>query len=558
MIRKNLRWMAAVLVASNLILASPSVLLANSGKNAGSDPSESVETTTPIKHVIVIFDENISFDHYFATYPFATNPPGEPPFEADPKTPRVNNLLSAGLLDENPNSTQPFRMDTGVASVTCDMNHSYTPEQMADDHGLMDAFPANTGSPANSVSPPCNDYGKGTGDVMGYFDGNTVQGIWNYAQHFAMSDNSYSSMFGPSTVGALNLIAGTTEGGVLDTKEVNGTAVKSGSGIIANSMFSGPILGDVRPLNDQCVLTDPGLQGAKMASIAPGNKNVGDLLNAKNITWGWFQGGFAPTSFAPVTGFAVCGAFHVGLAGTDGVGSNQNSSDGDYIPHHEPFQYFTSTQNLAHTQPSDPALIGTSGDGANHQYDLSFFTTALNEGRLPSVTYLKAAAYQDGHPGYSDPIDEQVFVVGVINAVMMSPYWHDTAIFIAYDDSDGWYDHVLGPIVNQSAVADDALAGPGNCGSATTDTQGQCGFGPRQPLLVISPFARRNYVDHQATDQSSILRFIEDNWNLGRIGGNSSDVKAGTLNGLFDFNDGHNSTLILDPATGVILPHQPE
>lgn len=148
----------------------------------------------------------------------------------------------------------------------------------------------------------------------------------------------------------------------------------------------------------------------------------------------------------------------------------------------------------------------------------------------------------------------------VVTAVQSSGFWDTTAIVLAYDDSDGWYDHALGPIVNQSAVGDDALAGSGDCGSATAvSTQGQCGYGPRQPLLVISPFAKQNYIDHRATDQSSILRFIEDNWDLGRIGGNSSDVKAGRLNGMFDFDDGPAAhKLILDPATGVVLPHQPD
>jgi phospholipase C len=141
---------------------------------------------------------------------------------------------------------------------------------------------------------------------------------------------------------------------------------------------------------------------------------------------------------------------------------------------------------------------------------------------------------------------------------MNGPYWKDTAIIIGYDDSDGWYDHVLGPVVNQSTVAEDELANSGDCGAATAvATQGRCGYGPRLPLLVISPYAKQNYVDHRIIDQSSILRFIEDNWNLGRIGGGSSDVKAGTLNGLFDFN-GHVSRLILDPATGVVLPPEPE
>jgi phospholipase C len=207
-------------------------------------------------------------------------------------------------------------------------------------------------------------------------------------------------------------------------------------------------------------------------------------------------------------------------------------------------------------QPSDPALIGTSADGANHQYDLGAFWTALGEDKLPSVAYLKAAAYQDAHPGYSDPIDEQAFVVGVMNAIENSPYWNDTAIIIAYDDSDGWYDHVLGPVVNESAVSDDALVAPGNCGSASAASQGRCGYGPRLPLLVISPYAKQNYIDHRATDQSSILRFIEDNWDLGRIGADSSDAKAGKLNGMFDFREDHRgSKLILDPATGLVLSH---
>jgi phospholipase C len=131
---------------------------------------------------------------------------------------------------------------------------------------------------------------------------------------------------------------------------------------------------------------------------------------------------------------------------------------------------------------------------------------------------------------------------------------------VAYDDSDGWYDHVMGRIVNQSNVAEDQLLGPGNCGSPkANDTgggtqNGRCGYGPRMPLLVISPYAKRNYVDHAVTDLPSILRFIEDNWNLGRIGNGSADVVAGSLNVLFNFGGGARaSKLILDPATGTVL-----
>ncbi len=199
-------------------------------------------------------------------------------------------------------------------------------------------------------------------------------------------------------------------------------------------------------------------------------------------------------------------------------------------------------------------------DQANHQYDLQDFFTALANDNLPAVSFLKAKGVFDGHAGYSDPIDEQTFLVNTINTIMHSKEWKETAIIIAYDDSDGWYDHQMGPIVTQSDVSDDELLGSGNCGTPKATQpggkgqNGRCGYGPRQPLLVISPWAKRNYVDHAVTDQSSILRFIEDNWSLGRIGNGSTDAIAGTLNGLFDF-DGRpeGQRLLLDPQTGTVV-----
>jgi phospholipase C len=149
-------------------------------------------------------------------------------------------------------------------------------------------------------------------------------------------------------------------------------------------------------------------------------------------------------------------------------------------------------------------------------------------------------------------------VVNTINALMQSKEWNETAVIIAWDDSDGWYDHQMGTIVNQSNVPkDDQLLGDGNCGTPKANdisggTQnGRCGFGPRLPLLVISPWTKRNFIDDTITDQSSILRFIEDNWDLGRIGNGSTDAIAGTLNNMFDFNDGPKAgRLILNPQTG--------
>jgi phospholipase C len=188
----------------------------------------------------------------------------------------------------------------------------------------------------------------------------------------------------------------------------------------------------------------------------------------------------------------------------------------------------------------------------------------LSPSHLPAVSFLKAPGYQDGHAAYSDPFDEQQFITTEINALERTPDWSSTAVIISYDDSDGWYDHVFSGIhntSNTSAVANppgpqDFLTGTGLCGDTTkapplAGQNGRCGYGPRLPLLVISPWARHNSVDHSPSDQSSILRFIEDNWSLPMISG-SFDAKAGSLSDMFNFGPtgGKNGKLFLDPTTG--------
>jgi len=267
------------------------------------------------------------------------------------------------------------------------------------------------------------------------------------------------------------------------------------------------------------------------------------------------------------------GGFDLSITNSDGTtGCNRQSpataANGgptkDYIPHHAFFQYFASTANPNHIRPNSPKTIGTPNDGgANHQYDLHDFFDALKVGNLPAVSILKAIAAEDGHAGYSDPLLEQAFLVRTVNAVMQSSFWRSTAIVILYDDSDGWYDHQMSPIINSSAVLNaasaangDQLNAPGVCGNGAplAGIQGRCAYGPRQPLLVISPFAKRNFVDHSLTDQSSVLRFIEDNWDAGTVGGGSFDEVAGSLLNMFDFNEEHafkeQRLLFLDGITG--------
>jgi phospholipase C len=502
--------------------------------------------TTPIQHVVVIFGENISFDHYFATYPKAVNPPGQPRFTALPGTPSVNGL-SGSLLTANPNlnpangtgAANPFRFNRDQA-FTADMNHSDGPEQEAYDHGAMDLFPKFTGSAGGTtiLTPPTV---ATKGEVLGYFDGNTVTAMWNYAQNFALGDNHYNTQFGPSTPGAINLISGQTNGIIASTNAPSADQIADGQGGFT-------MVGDAEPLGDVC--SKSGSFNAELSG-----KNVGDLLNAAGLTWGWFQGGFDLTITNP-NGSTLCSRSTVSPV--------TGLTEGDYVEHHQPFQYYASTRNTTHARPTSVSTIGSS-DAANHQYDTHDFFDALNAGHLSAVSFLKAPSYQDAHPGNSNPLDEQAFVTNVINTLEHSPYWGTTAVILDYDDSDGWYDHQMGPIVNGSFTTNDSVSGTNACGVAGTTlqlpgpnsggqpVQGRCMFGPRTPLLVVSPWVKPNYVDHTVTNQASVLLFIEQNWNLGLIGGGSADAISNPINNMFNFTEStpQNKNLpILSTITG--------
>jgi phospholipase C len=219
---------AALLIAS-LLLSSTSY-------------ATSSTTTTPIKHLVVIFQENVSYDHYFGTYPNAANPVGEPQFKPSGNTPSANGLTSA-LLTSNTNTANPFRLDRTVGQlITCDQDHEYKAEQEAYDGGLLDMFTQKTGvgqvNKDGTITCPSGSVTTNGNLTMGYYDGNTVTALWNYAQNFAMNDNSYSTTFGPSTPGMLNLVAGQTHGATPSN--------------VAGNTANGSVIGDPDGAYDDC------------------------------------------------------------------------------------------------------------------------------------------------------------------------------------------------------------------------------------------------------------------------------------------------------------------
>jgi phospholipase C len=528
---------------------------------AGAASPDAVATATPIKHLVVIFQENVSFDHYFATYPKAANPSGEPAFTALPGTPSVDNLAHAGLLTNNPNFTnkengadaaEPFRLDRTQAN-TADQNHEYSAEQQAYDGGKADLFPKYTGK-----GTPGGVGAFGTrGQVMGYFDGNTVTAMWQYAQHFALDDNAYNGTYGPSTPGALEVVSGQTNGMKIVVTNKKPSTVDAVSFYIDDGRGGLTMVNDVDPGHDVC--STPKNQAMMLG------RNIGDLLNAAQISWGGFMGGFDLGVKNPNGTIGCKRSTHSAVVGSDIV---------DYIPHHDWFQYFPSTANPQHLRPSSLAAIGSSfeadgktRDPANHEYGLQDFYEAVKAGNFPSVSYIKMRAYQDGHAGYSDPLDEQAGVVALINFLERQPDWKNTAVFITWDDSDGWYDHAFAETTSPSFDGEaDQLDGPGKCGIGTPPAgisgkpvNGRCGPGTRLPFFVVSPWARANFVDHDRILLASVVRFIEDNWLHGeRLGGGSFDATAGSVDGMFDFAaGGKRPPLFLDPATGSKLVAPP-
>ncbi|HZE32475.1 MAG TPA: alkaline phosphatase family protein [Actinoallomurus sp.] len=509
------RFAAQAIAGAAILAAVASTSLASPGVAEGADGSP---TAMPIKHLVVVFQENVPFDHYFGTYPHAANPSGEPRFVAAPGTPSVNGL-SPALLTNNPNQANPKRLDRSDP-VTCGSNHDYLAEQKAFDHGLMDRFVQETGSTA----PGC-DRSHG----MNYYDGNTVTALWNYAQHFSLNDNSFGTTFGPSHVGALNLVSGQTHGVI-----VHGD--NPANPVVGTKIVQGTAVGNVEPTYDDCP--------KPATTMEMTGRNIGDLLNEHGVTWGWFSGGFKPTS-RTVDGTAVCGQKHTTHFGVTGT---------DYDSGNEAFQYYKSTSNPHHLPPSSVAAVGHT-DQANHQYDLSDFWAAATHDNLPAVSFLKAGGYQQGGCGCSSALDEQDLITGLVNGLERQKSWKDTAVVVMYDDSDGGYDHVMSPIINNSQTDHDALTDTGLCGTATPRLggyQGRCGYGPRLPLLVISPWSRVNSVDHTLTDQTSVIHFVEDNWLSGeRIGDGSFDAISGPLTGMFDFaGKGTAPKLFLDSSTG--------
>ena len=460
-----------------------------------------------IDHIVVIFQENRSFDHYFGAYQppggaavaglldhegridrrftgLQKNPAGAP-YRYLPVPYQLPGFADA-LLDN-----RPFALARYIppdANVPWDPMHHFFRMFAQVNGGRMDRFVA-LALPGKHVffDKPGSDptemmFAESTpsGAVLGFYTRQDLPHYHHLADEYVLFDHFFQAMSGGSTGNALYLAA---------ARSAQWSKPPAGrTGSLEPPVFDKPydkngiLINDVAPVNGPTEV----FMGSLDLSPPPAEQtypNIGQRLDAAALPWAWYNEGWnAVKPWALKTAFGP------------GDGSVVVDAAGMYLPHHNPFQYYPSWfQNVK----------------AGHIRDSADFLDDLKTGRLPRVAFLKATGGHDEHPANSAPRWGEAWVIGLLKALGDSPLWAKTAVVIAYDEGGGFWDHVAPP------------------------TPDAYGCGTRIPALLISPWARRGYIDHRIADTTSILALIEARFGLPPM--QQRDAQAYNLLDGFDF-----------------------
>src|SRR6478735_1688163 len=420
-----------------------------------------------IKHVIVIYQENWSFDSLYGLFPGANglanagaaanqvDKNGIPyetlpqPIDTTAKPPAPDERFPADL------PVGPFNAADYIPAdeETGDLVHRFYQEQYQIDGGKMDKFVAWTDA---------------AGFTMSYYDATAMpQGL--LAQQFTLADNCFHAAFGGSFLSAQWLVAAASPTWPDAPKKM--VAVLGDDGIM---ITDGVVTPDGYAVNTCFPVKGPypsSITDPSMLLPEQTNPTIGDRLNDAGISWAWYSGGW-----------------------DDAVAGHPDPS---FQFHHQAFAYYKNYS------------LGSPGQKA-HLKDENDFIAALQSGDLPSVSFLKAIGTDNEHPGYSTLAAGQQWTADMVSAVQASSVWDECAIIIGYDDNGGRWDHVAPPRVD--------AWGPGS----------------RVPMIIISPYSKKGFVDHTPYDTTSILKFIETRWNLEPL--TSRDANAYDLSNAFDFS----------------------
>ena len=502
-----------------------------------------------VRTVVVIYAENRGFDNLYGLFPGANGVPGvnpasdgviNPQKDVDGSTlatlpPTWGGFTASGQTVTIPQSStvgwasKPFQIDaptgvqnTGVAVpqsiVTRDLVHRFFNNQMQINGGLNDRFAA---------------YSDAGGITMGYYDGSSMA-LWKLAQQYTLADNFFMGAFGGSflnhqylicacapeypnadtaaakpTISAVDVDANgnflrLTPSASTPTSVLNGAPVYAADGTITPKDGAGKFyaVNTMQPAYQPSsnapaatdttkLLADP----TKATTLPPQTAtNIGDLLTARGVDWAWYAGAWNSTT-----------------ANATSPGRTTFASPPNFQFHHQPFNYFAEFDPVAHPADRSAHL---------RDFDSQFMADAA-AGTLPAVTFYKPQGNLNQHAGYADVASGDAHIAGVIAQLQKSPQWKNMVVVVTYDENGGFFDHARVPKADR------------------------WGPGTRIPALIVSPYARKGFVDKTQYDTASILRLITRRFGLTKLAGISQRDNAligngfapmGDLTGALDFS----------------------
>lgn len=424
-----------------------------------------------IHHVFVVYQENRSFDSYFGTFPGTDN--------LATAEARAHGFRQWDAIGKE--WITPFLLN---ASDTQDADHSREALLAKSDQGRMDKFVAWEEKNLVEASGANPGFARQVGILtMAHQDCNTVPFLWMYAHRFALYDHIFQAMYGPSTPGNIDLIAGQSgqTQAARHPEEKFSSTLATGEPVVNHAepdfgpyAFADQAHGSIQ-LDQKYATLMLSLSGRDASKVTVDDDDVKDdigelaRLNKQAVSWGWYQEGF---------------------------GNGEGNDHPAYIPHHNAPQYF--------------GYIRQNPSQWSGEHDLLDFFSAMEKEQLPdkSVVFVKGGMLNpfgwkpanplavnslgdDDHPGYADSQLSESLVAKVVNTVARSPYWKDSAIIILWDDSEGFYDHVPPPQFEECP------------------DKHPCGDGPRVPLILISPYAKSGGVVADPGDHVSFAKFLD-------------------------------------------------
>jgi phospholipase C len=475
-----------------------------------------------IDHFVVIYQENWSFDALYGNFPGANgtaNASTTSLTQLDRVTGLPLSTTTGGLPIYPGQINDPHIPDNSVTDAPSPYNlgNYLDPSQKTSD--IVHRFYQEQSQINGGAQNKYIGWSDNTQAVMSQFDAtNLPEGL--LAQQYSMDDNFFHAAFGGSFLNHQFLVAAAAPvypnapSSMIATLGPDGQLLLKASGAIQhdgnitpiggasfadpaggpftqnyaiNTIFSKNLAPDFIGNNTSTSLLPSQNDSNPSDPNRPYIQTIGDLLDNANVSWKWYSGGWdAALASSPSN------------PANNGATPANDTADPNFQWHHQPLAYYDNFAPWVNGQRN--AL------SAAHLQDENNFFQDLSGGNLPSVSFIKQVGENNEHPGYTDLLQGQQATADIVHALQNSPDWAHTAIVITYDENGGRWDHVSAP-----------------------DNNGIWGDGTRVPTIVISPYAKQGYVDHTEHDTLSILKTIEERYNLPSLNGldaNASDLSS--------------------------------